>query len=491
VNELRGLCASLLFLFAAPPAPAGPQVESGDMALRHDIQRLADAGVIRGTVSTWPMAWAPILEDLDAASLAGLPQDVVDALYRVRSRGQFETGQGDVQVTAEAGLANDPASIRSYQDTPRGTADVRASAAWHSDAVNIDIAVSYVDAEGDDDVRIDGSHLGVALGNWEFAASTRQRWWGPSWDGSLILSNNARPFPSLVLDRTRTDAFETKWLSWLGPWDLVVMFGLLEEERYVPNAQFFGMRFNFRPVDSLELGLFRSAEWCGDGRPCGLDTFVDLFLGHDNRGDEGIDASNEPGNQLAGVDFRWTPGFLGRRTAFYGQFVGEDEAGGFPSRWLGQFGAEWTGYLFDRWSTRLYGEVSATSCQFYESSEIFNCAYNHSIYQSGYRYRGRSIGHGADNDTRLLSAGVVAVAADETQWRALLRYGKLNRGGAPDEWNSLTPTPQEIVSLDVAHGRRLPFGIIDVGIGYALVDDIASATDTSDARFYVQWRSEY
>ena len=225
--------------------------------------------------------------------------------------------------------------------------------------------------------------------------------------------------------------------------------------------------------------------------PCDLATFGDLLIGRDNRGGEGIDISNEPGNQLAGVDFRWSTGLFGSSVGFYGQFVGEDEAGGFPSRWLGQVGGEWSGYVAGRWSTRAYAEFAGTSCQFYESSELFNCAYNHSIYRTGYRYRNSSVGHGADNDARLVSLGAVAVNEDDTQWRALVRLGDLNRGGAPDSRNTLTPTPQDLFSVDVSHSRVIPVGVIDVGIGYESIDDIESGRSISDTRLYLQWRSSY
>jgi hypothetical protein len=331
----------------------------------------------------------------------------------------------------------------------------------------------------------------VVAGNWSIAASTEERWWGPSWDGSLILSNNARPIPALTIDRVFTDAFESKWLSWLGPWDLSVMFGQLEKEREVPNAQFFGMRFNFRPLRSLEIGLSRTAQWCGDGRPCGFDTFTDLFLGRDNVGDEGIGEENEPGNQLAGLDFRWAPGFRKTPIAIYGQFIGEDEAGGFPSRYMGQFGVEWSGYLFDRWSSQAFAEFSGTTCQFHESSKLYNCAYNHGIYKTGYRFRSRSIGHGADNDAELVSAGLVLVDADDTQWRALIRLGELNAGGSADSRHTLTPTSQDITSIDLAHSRAYWFGVLEIGAGYEAIDDEVSGSSSSDGRVYLQWRSSY
>ncbi len=492
MNLLARTCLLLALALTASTASAGPLVPAGDFVLRMDIQRLADAGVIKGTTSTWPMAWGPILEDLRNTNAATLSPGVADAFARVRDRANWETRSGELMFNADVGFADNPTRIRSFQNTPRGRVEVGAGVGWIANWFSVDLNAQYVDsAQDDNEFRADNSMIGVAAGNWSVAVSTQERWWGPGWDGSVILSNNARPFPSITIDRIFTDAFRTRWLSWLGPWDLSVMFGQLEKERVVPKARFFGMRFNFRPIDSLEIGLSRTAQWCGDGRPCDLSTFIDLFLGRDNRGANGINLENEPGNQLAAIDFRWSPGLLEHSVAFYAQFVGEDEAGGFPSRYLGQLGGEWSGLVRNRWSTKAFAEFAGTSCQFYESSELFNCAYNHGIYETGYRFRGRAIGHGADNDARIISAGVIMADADDTRWRGLVRYGALNRSGPPDPRNSLTPTRQDIISVDVSHSRVFSFGVVDVGVGYESVDDDVSGTSSSDARFYVQWRSAY
>ena len=489
-NAVTYLLVALFIMVT--PVLAGPLIAPGDLALRHDIQRLADYGIIQGPVSTWPLAWGPIAADIQNFDrVVELPRDIVDAIARIQARARWETRTGEVHYNAKASFAEEPTRIRSFQNTPRESAELSAGLSYTGDRFAVSINGQAVDSPADgEDFRADGSMIGLMLGNYSFTVNTLDRWWGPGWDGSLILSNNGRPMPAFSIDRSFTDAFESKWLSWLGPWDLSVHFGQMESDRHVPNTRFFGMRFNFRPIPSLEIGLSRSAQWCGDERPCDFDTFVDLLLGRDNRGDDGTSIENEPGNQLAGVDFRWSNRWFGRSNAIYGQAIGEDEAGGFPSRYLAQLGVESSGMIGDRWSYRWYSELAGTSCDAVKE-EIFNCAYNHGIYQTGYRYRRRAVGHGADNDSRIVSAGLILVNDQETQWHALFRYGALNRGGAPDARNSLTPTRQDIASVDLTHSRIFTYGQIEVGLGYERTDDEVSGQASNDGRAFLQWRSSY
>ena len=81
--------------------------------------------------------------------------------------------------------------------------------------------------------------------------------------------------------------------------------------------------------------------------------------------------------------------------------------------------------------------------------------------------------------------------ASETQWSGVVRFGELNRTGPPDASNSLTPTPQDIISIDLSHSRVFRFGTIEVGAGYETLDDDVSGESFSDGRFYLQWRSSY
>ena len=61
--------ACVLFPLASEAGPWGsnPWVEVGRSSLRSDIQVLADAGVIEGPVSTWPLAWGDIFPQLQTS----------------------------------------------------------------------------------------------------------------------------------------------------------------------------------------------------------------------------------------------------------------------------------------------------------------------------------------------------------------------------------------------------------------------------------------
>ncbi|MEI7100679.1 capsule assembly Wzi family protein, partial [Klebsiella pneumoniae] len=82
----------------------------------------------------------------------------------------------------------------------------------------------------------------------------------------------------------------------------------------VPHAKIIGGRFTFSPFQSLELGASRIMQWGGEGRPESFSSFWDGFTGHDNTGTD-----NEPGNQLAGFDFKFKlEPTLGWPVSFYG-----------------------------------------------------------------------------------------------------------------------------------------------------------------------------
>ena len=80
-----------------------------------------------------------------------------------------------------------------------------------------------------------------------------------------------------------------------------------------------------------------------------------------------------------------------------------------------------------------------------------------------------------------------------TQWHALIRYGKLNRDGDGDGdddlRNVLTPTRQDVASLDLTHAQDFTYGRIEIGLGIERTDDELSGEASNDGRAFLQWRS--
>jgi hypothetical protein len=478
-TAFRMFRAALLALAAAlvaAPAAADPWLRPGDPALRSDLHTLADRGVLHVPLTTWPLPWASIVDELSRARVSELDLSTRAAYERVNARAELERRGGTTFHTL-LGVAEKPRVIRTFDDTPREDGQIGAGLAWAGERFSVRLnATRMWDPADGDTVRPDGSYIGAALGNWRLSIGYPERWWGPGWDGSLILSSNARPIPQVAIERERLAAPNARWLRWIGPWTLNSFVGRLDDERDIDDTLLFALRLAFRPLPRLEVGLSRTAQWCGDERPCDADTFVDLLTGRDNRG-VNVAEDDEPGNQLAGFDLRWSP-FDRGRAAFYMQWIGEDSRQGGPQigSWLRQLGMEVSGAASSgRWSHRTHIEIAETICReggFGSSDEKPRCAYEHSIYTTGYRYERRSIGHGIDGDGRAYTVGSTLTRDDSRVWRLSLRHLELNR---TDAWfntrHTLTPTPQNIAELTVMHSRALGIGALRAAVGYRRLDD--------------------
>jgi hypothetical protein len=477
-----------LLLMPAPSA-AGPWVEVGNSQLRSDIQVLADGGIITGAITTWPLAWTDI-----AASLESPGKDLTDyqraALRRVRTEARKQMRTGSVDAHARVAWANDPIQFRSFEDTPREDGEVELGLTWTGDWAAIKLQGSWVDDPQDGKKwRADGSYLAFSLGNWMIAASTMDRWWGSGWQSSMIMSSNARPIPSISIGRNSTQAFETKWLSWIGPWDAYVFWGQMESDRFVPDANIYGMRVNFRPITSLEVGLSRTAQLCGEGRKCDFDTIMDSILGNDNRGDN-VSAEDEPGNQLGGWDVRWSNDSFRQPFALYTQWVGEDEGGGLPAKYAAQFGTETWGQWESLGTYRFYLEWADTTCNFqaYKGSDkkVPNCAYNNGTYRTGFRYRDRPVASTFDNDSSVFTFGTMLTDNQDHIWQMKLGYGNLNRYGNPDKRNAVARTKKRYREIQLNHQREVGPINVKLGTGYLYLKNVNSGNTDEDFNVFVE-----
>jgi hypothetical protein len=472
-----------LGLFATANVCADPWLAPGDERIRHDIELLADAGILRGPVTAWPLSWPDISRDVTGLNVSDIENDaLVAALVRVQRRARDESSPGFSAVGLRVSGTNEPEEVRRFATTPRAKGEGALEVGWLSDhfAANAQVTVATDPSDGDE-LRPDGSYLGMNIGNFNVSAGYMDRWWGPGWDGSLILSTNARPMPTLTIERNYTTPFRVPVLRWLGPWRASVALGVGDRRDIaVPDSRFMAARVTFRPQPWLEIGVSRTAQWCGDGRPCDASTFADLLIGRDNR-DESLDINDEPGNQLAGYDVRLRSPWLGVPVAFYSQWIGEDEAGGLPSKFLGQIGLE-TWWMTPAGGWRAHVEYSDTTCAFTRSDPEFGCGYRNSLYPQGYSFRGRIIGHSMDNDSRMYSLGVLLVRTNGDYLSATVRRVEINRDGGP---HAISTEPRNLGNVELRYSRTLSFGDVMVGLGF---DDKDRPEDGSALRVYLGWQ---
>jgi hypothetical protein len=252
------LAAALAFLCPGAWADAG-WFESGDTALRMDLQVLNDAEIIRLPVNQWPMPRAAVQYALaNAKEHFATSSAVAAALDRVRQRVEGSTHS----VSFAANVAGGKAGLwRDFDTLARDDGEVSVRADFANDRASFGVVVTGV-ANPDDgrDFRADGSQATLQFGNWLVSANTLDRWWGPGHEGSLILSNNARPMPTVVVERAAAMPFKTPLLSWLGPWRFSFGVSQMENNRQdIDKPLFLAWRVTVMPFKDIELGFTRTA----------------------------------------------------------------------------------------------------------------------------------------------------------------------------------------------------------------------------------------
>lgn len=428
---IRWLGALAIGLSASSHA-ATPWVQAGDLTARHHIEVLQSQGCLKGITLTWPISWAALMKGYRLA-LAGQSPDQVSACknqhsaYLQQALEQTRKASTGVQVTLGGATQEPLYTSFSSQVEDEASSQIALYSMGEHWAANL--AVGYVDGERDDThLRFDDTYLAGIVGNWQLGVGAIDRWWGPGWQSSLALSNNARPVPGLWLSRQMPLAPESPWLNWIGPWDLQVIAGQLEKDRAIPKARLLGARFVFNPLDSLQIGLTRLAQWGGEGRPQDLDAFWNAVIGRDNGQTSGLKDGEDPSNQIAGFDFRLslTPGDV--PVGFYGQFMGEDEAGGLPSKFSSLAGLDMVTGLWQG-SQRIFLEATETVAGSWFSERRLNTALEHGTYQSGFRHYGRTMTSTWEGDARAVTIGLQQYFRNDVTIGLNLSRATLNQGG--------------------------------------------------------------
>lgn len=436
---------ALIFLLCSS-ALASPWISVGETRLKQNLHLLNDTGAISMSLTTWPIMWIDVQNEIKNIDMASLNSAQKLALKELKFEMRFQTKK-EMQRSLELSASNSRAVFRNFASSSYEKARISHAFDWNGERFAFKLQANLTTDPGDDatDSQLYGSFVAGTLGNWVLGAGAIDRWWGASSQSSLILSNNARPVPAVFFRTKGAQQFETSLLSWLGGWQFVSFVGQLESSRMIPEAKVTGMRFTFQPFDSLEIGLSRAMQWGGEGRSESLSTFWKSLTS------QGENTSEQAGNQLAGYDLRYN--FLRQDNvglSLYAQIIGEDEAGYLPSKFTSQAGLEFNQALASGNSVSAFIEHTNTIAGSIGGKQ-FNTAFSHSVYKTGYRHRGRVIGATYDNDAKIFSGGI------SYQWGELaqkistvLSRMELNTDGSAGS-NTLSASPVDLYYLELSY----------------------------------------
>lgn len=469
---------------------AAPWVDTSDIYLRADIQALADEGVITMPVNTYPLMWSGIGVDLNKVEPSTLTPALADAFARVNFYYQNAI-QNHGNTSLKVVAATDPARFQHYGSDYREQGELKASHEYVGERFAFKVAASAnYDPLDDKEFRFDDSYIAMVIGNWMVTAGAMEQWWGPGFDSGLHKSNNGRPIPSVMLSRNNAAAFETPWLSWIGPWTLTTGISRLEEERAVANPLLWNFRGTIKPLRQLEMGLSWTTMFCGEDQECGLSTLWDAIAGNTTcvNGEASCDPALESkiGNQMAGFDIRYADTWFDIPVGIYLERTCEDSSG--PMPWdladcAKMFGVD-TRVDFEHSQYKLFFEYSDTMVACGENLNAFNCFYEHGDYQSGSRYYGRSLGSTYDSDAKVYVLGLIGQFANSRGITSILRYAQLNndgvnRGGA---W-APQPPKEDLLMLELSYRMPIWKGMMSIG-GTVSQSEFDTADKDTDATLF-------
>ncbi len=495
-----GLNALLLVLAACALALHAPRVrasevwaEVGNGLLRANLIRLADAGVIDLPVNDWPIPLADLERVMRYVDPDKLPDPALKAAYDEIEMEIAPIGTGGLHIS-NAGIAVGKAGLlRDFDTIARDHGGVTGGIADYGYRWAVEIQGTVAFSPHDHQPgRLDGTNLDLRIGNWLFSLNNLDRWWSPSELTSLLLSNNARPMPAFEIERATSEPFHVPVLDLIGPWRFIIYVAEAEHSRPdVDNSLFFGNRFSFRPVHFVEIGLARTAQFCGDNRNCNANVWRNVLLG--NYTTQYSTVNDKPGHAEAGYDIRVNSPFARVPVAFYYQAIGNDEINRLPARLMRQYGAQGWHDLPNGDRFEGFLEYTDSTCGAGRNPPEYGCAYKNGVFFAGYRYRELNIGDFADADSIIRAAGLRWVIADGEQSEIKVVTGTLNRGNLSDAYNPVSGFGRS--SYEAAQGAwRGPLfeGTFQLQLGYERQKALTTPIKTPRGAFgYISWSKNF
>jgi hypothetical protein len=184
------------------------------------------------------------------------------------------------------------------------------------------------------------SMASVNIDNVQISVGTQSAWLGPGESGSLLMSNNAAPFPMVKIDDVAPH--EIPGISRiLGPFRTEFFIGQLSGHHWefcaVPTCQSYpgypdvvgpnispqpfihGEKISFQPTPNFELGMGITAMFGGPGLPVTFGNYFRTYYSHSST------AANNPGKRISSADFTYrVPGMRDWLTFYFDALVTDE-----------------------------------------------------------------------------------------------------------------------------------------------------------------------
>lgn len=478
---------------------AEPWIDTSDIYLKANIQLLADTGHIITPVTTYPLMWHDIIRDIKNINLDSLSTNQQSAYHYINH--QFKlANQNQTRIKAKIGVENKRFTSFGDQVSDKNSISVHSSILFDNFAAKFAQSYTQDPVDGDKN-RLDESYVATFMGNWVLSFGRQNRWYGPTWDTSLSLTNNARPITAFSISRKSAEAFIVPFTEFDIPWTVTSFMGQMDDERVVKNTLLWGFRLNLKPFKNLELGITRLAQWGGDGGSTSLSTFGNILIGKTNCGVDDLvcnENTKNPANQQAGYDLRYSFHLFNVPMSFYGQKFAEDGSEGtfnYVTKAQPQIGFDAHLSIFGKPST-VFIELADSLADCGEIRDnLGDCYYEHSTYATGMRYNGRAIGSTYENDAKTYVLGAISQLGINTRLTTKIRYLDLNydnQDKAPDNpliGNTVTSIAEQVwmISSSVLHDYKNWRFTLAVEMSRATFDnDISNETDIN-AAFMVEY----
>lgn len=242
--------------------------------------------------------------------------------------------------------------------------------------------------EDQGDLDVEEASAKLVYRNLEVKGGKLAFWWGPGYHGDFAFTNNTRPLPALSL-RTRHSVRLPWLLKSLGEWQAELVGARLEEKRSGPaNPLLTGLRLEGSPHRRFIIGLSQAVLFGGEGEK---EEISDFFGAMDITGGGG---EHERADHLFTADIRclvpevarWIK--LGAGLEAYVELFAEDTQGFYVPDLVSYLGGFLIADIFS---------VPGFDFRF-EWAKTHRQAYDHFVYQSGYRFKNEFLGHAIGPD---------------------------------------------------------------------------------------------